>query len=57
MNEALEKNQRLKKTQIDAIRMGKVKNYLQIDDILKILNKKTKRKLKKSKILKVSDFK
>ena len=37
-----EKNQRLKKTQIDAIRMGKVKNYLQIDDILKILNKKTK---------------
>ena len=36
------KKSKIKKTQIDAIRMGKVKNYLQIDDILKILNKKTK---------------
>ena len=57
LNEALEKNQRLKKTQIDAISMGKVKNHLQIDDMFKILNKKTKKKLKKAKILKVSDFK
>lgn len=57
LNQNLEKGQRLKKNQIESIRMGKVKSQLQIKDILRILNKKTKRKLKKSKILKVSDFK
>ena len=34
LNEVWKKS-KIKKTQIDAIRMGKVKNHLQIDDMFK----------------------
>lgn len=57
LNKDLKTNERIKKEQISFIRTGRYKNKLEIDQLLMILNKRAKKNLKRSSVLKISEFK